>query len=293
MRASLEAFGVVTGRRGGALDLADAAIVACLQRASLSASDVDLLINCGLYREDNLSEPALAALIQEDVGANPGHPPIGGHGTFSFDIAAGTCGPITAMQIVDGLVRSGVVRHAVIVASDVHPKRHEPEGAPPFRPVGAAALLSATADGGFAGFATQLFPEHAGDLQAGIRWRSKRRHLPFRPAGEQVLVLERSEQLTVHAVSAAAEVARRILDEHGLRLEEVAAVVTPDARGIGAKLAAEVGRPAVVTDEGAHTAGVLVALARAKDDGVLDRPGPVLVVTTSAGLHVSCAVHAR
>ena len=58
-----------------------------------------MLINAGIYREDSMGEPALAALIQEDIGANLGQPPIGGHGTFSFDLLNGTCGVITAIQI--------------------------------------------------------------------------------------------------------------------------------------------------------------------------------------------------
>ena len=39
-----------------------------------------MLINVGMYREDNMGEPALAALIQEDIGANRGQPPTGGEG---------------------------------------------------------------------------------------------------------------------------------------------------------------------------------------------------------------------
>ena len=62
-------------------------------------ADVDMLINAGIYREDNMGEPALAALIQEDIGANRGQPPIGGHGTFSFDLMNGTCGVISAIQL--------------------------------------------------------------------------------------------------------------------------------------------------------------------------------------------------
>ncbi len=69
-----------------------------------------MLINAGIYREDNMGEPALAALIQEDIGANLGQPPIGGHGTFSFDLINGTCGVISAIQLQSGFLRSGVIR---------------------------------------------------------------------------------------------------------------------------------------------------------------------------------------
>ena len=73
-----------------------------------------MLINAGIYREDNMGEPALAALIQEDIGANRGQPPIGGHGTFSFDLINGTCGVINAIQLRVGFP-----------AFRRHPARHD------------------------------------------------------------------------------------------------------------------------------------------------------------------------
>ena len=38
---------------------------------------MDMLINAGVYREDSMGEPALAALVQEDIGANLGRSPAG------------------------------------------------------------------------------------------------------------------------------------------------------------------------------------------------------------------------
>ena len=72
--------------RHSALHLAVAAAKTCLQGAGREPDDVDLLINAGVYRDKNLAEPALAALIQEDIGANPEDPHDDAVGTFSFDV---------------------------------------------------------------------------------------------------------------------------------------------------------------------------------------------------------------
>ena len=72
MGARIEAAAALTGhgrRKASARHLADAAARACLTNAGKEPGDVDLLINAGVYREDNMGEPALAALIQEDIGA--------------------------------------------------------------------------------------------------------------------------------------------------------------------------------------------------------------------------------
>ncbi len=88
MGALIESFATVRGHHEpfaqGALKLADAAIATCLERAGRAAADLDLLVNAGVYRNDNLGEPALAALIQEDVGANTRRWREA-HGTFSFE----------------------------------------------------------------------------------------------------------------------------------------------------------------------------------------------------------------
>ena len=125
MAARIEASSALTShgsRKPTARGLADAAVRACLARAGKKPGDVDMLINTGIYREDNMGEPALAALIQEDIGANLGQPPMGGRGTFSFDLLNGTCGVISAIQLESGLLRSGVIRLGAIAASDVGPK---------------------------------------------------------------------------------------------------------------------------------------------------------------------------
>ena len=43
---------------------------ACIKRAGIDRNDIDLIINIGLYREENISEPAMAPLIQKRLGIN-------------------------------------------------------------------------------------------------------------------------------------------------------------------------------------------------------------------------------
>ena len=147
--------------------LADAAARECLARARRKAGDVDLLINAGVYREDSMGEPALAALVQEDIGANLGHPADGGHGTFSFDLANGACGVISAIHLQAGLLRSGVIRLGLIVTADVDPSQDR-SGSALVRPTGGALLLGWD-DGiaGFTDFHAETFPEYEGLLTAG------------------------------------------------------------------------------------------------------------------------------
>ena len=131
--------------RHSALHLAVSAAKDCLQRAGCDPDELDLVVNAGIYRDRNLGEPALAALIQDDIGANPEDPHAGAHGTFSFDIANGTCGVLTALQIVDGFLRTHSIHRALVVASDANPGHGMSEHFP-FSATGAALLCRWTED---------------------------------------------------------------------------------------------------------------------------------------------------
>ena len=100
MATTIESVAVVPGSllHHSARKLADRAIEDALAAASIQPHDVDLLVNAGIFHDRILGEPAMAALIQEDVGANPEDPHGEGHGTFSFDIANGSAGVLSALQ---------------------------------------------------------------------------------------------------------------------------------------------------------------------------------------------------
>ena len=151
MGARIEAVSALTSRglrKPSARRLADAAARTCLAHAGREPGEIDMLINTGIYREDNMGEPALAAIVQEDIGANLGQPPIGGHGTFSFDLLNGTCGVISAIQLQAGMLRSGLIRLGAIVTSDVHPDLKDPRSAPLPRPAARCSSAGMTAPPG-------------------------------------------------------------------------------------------------------------------------------------------------
>lgn len=164
MGTAVEASAIATP--GGApftsaVHLADAAARACMERAHRTPGDVQLLINAGVYLDRNISEPAIAALIQDDIGANAGPEPGGGQGTLSFDVRNGACGLLTGIELIDGLLTSGTIEAGMVVAADADPEPGLTEGFG-FPPLGGAVLLGA--DGtrpGFTRFRSATFPEYA------------------------------------------------------------------------------------------------------------------------------------
>lgn len=171
MGTIIEATATAEGGSLGALGLADAAARLCLERAKRTAEEVDLLIDAGVYNDKGISEPAVASLIQEDIGANLEQQPGAGQGTFSFDVHNGGCGMLSGIQLVDGMLASKTITLGLVVASDIDPDPGVSKGFG-FPAVGGAVLLSADdSRAGFTAFRCATFPEFAGLFQSDVDWR--------------------------------------------------------------------------------------------------------------------------
>jgi 3-oxoacyl-[acyl-carrier-protein] synthase III len=292
MGTVIECLDVASGgwrSRHSALRLAVAAAKGCLQRAGRHPGDVDLLVNAGIYRDRNMGEPALAALIQQDIGANPEDPHADTHGTFSFDVANGTCGVLTALQIVDGFLRSHTIERALIVASDADPGHGMSEHFP-FSPVGAALLCHwREGDYGLGGVRWENFPDEGTNFHATVGFEDAR----------NVLRVSESTAIDEQFAAAGAKVALACLDEASLAPSDVDVIAAaPARRGYRAALATHLGVPveriAIAADEQTHTASLVAALD-CVDWVVGQIPGEtrVLMITVGAGITAGAALYRK
>lgn len=262
MGTIIDRLGITQGgwrSRHSALHLAVSAAKSCLHDARRDAGAVDLLVNTGIYRDKNLAEPALAALIQEDVGANPEDPHGDEHGTFSFDISNGTCGILTGLQIVDGFLRSHTISCALITASDADPGHGMSEHFP-FSPVGAALLCRWTDDDyGLGRVSWVNDPDDGENFQATVG-----------SDGRNVLRFRESPVLDERLAAAAAQAARNCLHDSALALSDIDIIIAAPARHryravLATHLDIAPERIVVADDEKMHTASLAAALQQALD----------------------------
>ena len=276
----------------GALKLADAAARLCLERASRTAEELDLLVNAGVYHDKFMNEPALASLIQEDIGANLDRSPGAGHGTFSFDLSNGACGLLTGIQVVDGMLASGTIELGMVVASDMDPEPGVSEGFS-FPAVGGAVLLSADdSRAGFTAFQFATFPEHAELFGSYLDWhKDARRGLHH---GRNILTVEIAESYAARALECAESTARELAAAQALDLDDVdllvaTASVPGFADGLARRLGISAERVASLSDglAEAHTAAPAVALESAR----LAAARTALFVSAGAGITVAAALY--
>ncbi len=275
-----------------AIELADEAARACLERAGRGPNDVQLLINTGIYLDRNISEPAIAALIQEDIGANPEVQPGAGQGTLSFDVRNGACGILTGMYLVDGLLASGTVECGMVVGGDVDPEPGVSEGFGFPAAAGAVVLSWDDSRPGLTAFKFKTFPEFGEEFRSYVEWQQDGGN----SHGRNVLTVEIDEHYPIHAIACAESTVRELAAEEEFDLADIdlliATASVPDfADALGQRLGISSARVASLSDgfAGAHTAAP--AIAR---EAVQPTPGTsrtALVVSTGAGITVVAALH--
>ncbi|WP_225728486.1 MULTISPECIES: hypothetical protein [unclassified Nocardia] len=147
MRISIFASAVVPESDAlGSIDRSTLAVRQCLARAGVDPSEVDLLVNTGIYRDDNLMEPAISALIQKHAGINlsyVGQPAP----ALSFDLMNGPCGFLDAIEVTTATFGAKDAGVGVIVSGDGHPARTTPQDVYfPYLPAAAAVLVKPSTD---------------------------------------------------------------------------------------------------------------------------------------------------
>ncbi len=293
MGTIIEAAATATESSLGSVQLAGAAARFCLKRAGRTPGELDLLINAGVYLDSNISEPAIAALIQEDIGANPGQHPGGGQGTFSFDVRNGACGLLTGIYLADGMLTSETIKLGMVVAADADPDPGISEGFG-FPAAGGAVLVSADNQrAGFTAFRFATFPEFASLFQSDVSWHPGAPDGAGRP-GRNILTVKVADSYAARAAECAESVTRELAAANALDLGDVGLLVaTASVSGFAGVLAKRLGisagrvasLPAGLA--GAHTAAPAVALESAE----LTAARMTVFVSAGAGITVVAALY--
>lgn len=270
----------VATQSGGASSIEQAAAAAgrALEQAGIGIDEVGALINVGIYRDSNMVEPAMAALIQMRAGIGleyrTGTPPC-----LSFDLMNGAVGVLNAVQVAQAMVMAGSLRHVLVVSGDAHPSR-APAAHPefPIAPVGAAVVLRA-------GEA----PEGFGTLHVSAGEPTKRPvgYLNLREmgtAGRSTILVDRTATPVEPMVREAVTAARAAIDAGNLNPARSLLICGRPAPDFPDRLAAELDCATVVClDVDAHTSALPAAYEMACADGALAGAETVLFVAAGAG----------
>jgi 3-oxoacyl-[acyl-carrier-protein] synthase III len=301
MGARIEAIASRRGRRRGLLGAGATALAVAAARRALAAAgrapaDVDLLIYSGVYRDDNVCEPAIAPFVQKRLGLRPRFPAPAGEPAFAFDVINGAVGVANATEVAEQLLGCGAATRALVVVSDVDPTPRFSQGAD-FDPVGAALLLVAGDEGeGFEAFHTTTFSKYAHLREARVDFFGRG---PSRRRAHHGLVVREGRDFAARLLDGLERATSDLLAQRGLAWEDVDLVV-PTAfppelpSGLAERLGLSAGR---VWSNGARlrapATSALLALGEAMASPAWERARRVLWVSAGAGVTISLALYRK
>ena len=145
MNLKITAVGTSTASNSS-IQLATEAIASCLKKTNINHQEIDYLINVGIYRDENMVEPSMAALIQKKSEINLDfikfNTPVT---TFSFDLMNGASGAINAFHVASNFMKTKDKNYCLVVSSDNHPGGQSDKNFP-ITKYGGAFLLEKSKD---------------------------------------------------------------------------------------------------------------------------------------------------
>ncbi len=265
------------------------AATACLDQSSLDRAAVGLIIHAGVYRDDFLSEPAVASLVAGELGINGDVQSPDGPKTLAFDVLNGAVGFLNACHVAAGMIGAGKAEHAMVMASEI--ENNTPESGHPLNGISqtGSAILVSRSDGteGFGRFIFQHHPEYSGALATYTQQRD----------GRCRLQIDRDPNLADLYLSCIPSAAKELLTLEGLDPSDIAVVLPPHLSPAALdELAAQIGIPRsrfvdLAVDTDPFTSSLPYGLEHARRHRLV-RPGDIaLIVTVGSGVQVGCTTY--
>jgi amino acid adenylation domain-containing protein len=271
------------------VDLAVQAATACLDHSGLDRAELGLMIYSGVYRDEFIAEPAIAALVAGELGVNDDIESPDGSKTLAFDVLNGAVGFLNACQVGVQMIGAGKAEHAMVVASEVETNTaeggHRMYG---LHETGSAVILGkAGGTDGFGQFVFHHHPEYGEALTTYFQHRD----------GQSWLQIDRDPSLATHYLDCIPAAVEKLLKLEEIDCSEIAAVFPPNLSNADrTELAARLNIPSsrfvdVATDTDLFSSSLPYGLQHAWRHNLV-RPGDIgLIVSVGSGVQVGCATY--
>ncbi len=273
-----------------ASDLARSASEQALDDAGIDAADLDAII-VGTCTAD-YQFPSLACVLEAKLEAK---------NVFSFDVNAACCGFLNALSVTDMFIRSGRIRNALVVGTDVLSRFLDWQDRSTcilFGDGAGAAVLSASDNGdrGILSSRLQTDGSHAETLYIRAGGSKKPATLETVEKRQHSIYMNGKEVFKV-AVRSMEEISRQVLAEAGLGVDDVSLVVPHQANrriitALASRLEIPMEKVIVNVDKYGNTsaASIPVALDEVRREGRIADGDVVLLNAFGAGFAWGAAV---
>jgi len=273
------------------LEMVRVASERCLADSSHSKRDIDLLIYAGVYRDDYISEPAIASMVAGTLGINANIESQTDKKTFSFDLLNGSVGFLNACYTSIAMMQGGQqVKTAMVVASEVENNREVlPTSLRGIEETASVVLLDESRNGqtGFGNFVFKHFTEYLESLNT----------YTMHSNGRIGLQIEQDTHLEGYYQQCIKETVRELLRVEQLDMSQIQLILPPQISSsfidaLSETLNVERGKFVDVhAEHDLYTSSTAYALQRVREKGLAKSGDIGLIVEVGAGIQVACATY--
>jgi 3-oxoacyl-[acyl-carrier-protein] synthase III len=271
------------------VDLAVQAATACLDHSGVDRAELGLMIYSGVYRDEFITEPAIAALVAGELGVNDDIESPDGSKTLAFDVLNGAVGFLNACQVGVQMIGAGKAEHAMVAASEV--ETNTAAGGHPMyglHETGSAVILgrSGGADG-FGRFVFHHHPEYGAALTTYFQHRD----------GQSWLQIDGDPNLATHYLDCIPAAVEELLKLEELDCSEIAAVFPPYLSDADrTELAARLNIPSsrfvdIAAEADPFSSSLPYGLQHARRNNLVGSGDIGLIVTVGSGVQIGCATY--
>ncbi len=291
-RVKIESIGLlsdVANAPRDAISMLTASARSCLAGSRYGRDEIDLTINAGVYRNDFLCEPAVAALVAGNLlGDSLGKSP-GAQRMLAFDLTNGSLGTLEACFVAANMISSGKIRTALVMAAEIEVNK-DLERSLGLEETGTALILDGSAEDGpgFGNFHFESFTRHRHSFASHSAVTD----------GKTALSFERNDLFEDSCLQCIVVSVERLLKQEGLDRRDLSVVLPPfPSDAFVSRLAGILGLPQdrmVHPPAGAkdlYTSSLAVALHSVRQHH-RTRPGDIgLIIGIGSGIQVGCATY--
>jgi len=261
----------------------------CLKNGGISANDIGMILNAGVYNEKHQGEPAIASLIQNRLQSDYNRkrlPPKEPENIFSFDIHNGGGGILDAFRVADGFITSGEIDYGLIVAGDTKPASGQSINYNYSAAAGAVLLTKGPEEKGFLIFKSKTYTEFKNDFKSFTNWDT----------GNFRLIIDQRTCYLENCIKCAEDLTQRFLEEEIISLKDIDLIITSKSPlDFSGKFHKKIGFKDNISvkesNSEIYSAGLVFSLSNFFQNGKFSISKNILFVTVGSGITISLSLY--
>nr|BBH90794.1 hypothetical protein KTC_55450 [Thermosporothrix sp. COM3] len=258
--------------------------------SSVKRNDIDLMIYSGVYRDELVCEPAIAALLQGELGINDLIETPEEKKTFALDVFNGSIGFLNACHAATGMIQGQKAKTALVMAAEIENNREvAPDKLLGIEETASVVVLDESPDGktGFGNFVFKYFTDYVDSFDAHCEYHD----------GKMVMVFNKDPRLESYYIACIQEAVKELLEREQLDLSRIKCILPPQ---ISSSFVEELGKTLGVAPEkmvdvraehDLYTSSLPFALQQVREQQ-LAQPGDIgLIIAVGSGIQVGCATY--